>query len=517
MKNLNFWPLMIAGLLFASWGCDSSDEEPTTEKPTAAPVIKTEFDELSLSGEAQRFMVRYTIENPTEEGAVSWKCNASWLSEEERSVDGISFAVTANSDKERHTTLRLLYPGANIQTIDITQSAESDDNGDNNGDDNGDDNGDNNTEPAKPTFTTLSASAVTTTSATLSCQFGYTGSEVVSEVGFCYRPTSGSEESVTVSTTTGTKSTTLSNLKPETTYSWYFYAAIGGELYTSATKTFQTLAEAKPTDGKVYRTGWPELCVEEENSSDYYYAHHITDLTMKGNKARNYTVCYSAEHHCPVWVAAPRHSAYEGSTNRTNAYAKDPQIPSNIQYNSKETGGGCNKGHMLGSAERTASTTTNKQVFYYTNIAPQYSSGFNTGGGGWNTLEDWIDGQVCPDTTYLVIGTYFKKYTDGYGVTASPKKISFGDRSDVSCPTMFYIAVLRTKRGNTGKSVINCSSSELKCAAFVRTHSNEHKGQDVTSREMMSISDLEKLTGHQFFVNVPNAPKSSYNASDWGL
>lgn len=272
-----------------------------------------------------------------------------------------------------------------------------------------------------------------------------------------------------------------------------------------------------PSTGSVYRTGWPELPVEEDENSDYYYAHHLTDLTMKGNQARNYTVCFSAEHHCPVWVAAPRHSAYEGSTNRTDAYQQDPQIPSNLQYSSKSTGGGCNKGHMLGSAERTASNLTNRQVFYYTNIAPQYSSGFNTGGGGWNTLEDWIDGQVCSDTTYLVIGTYFKQYTDGYGVSASPKKIEFGGRSDVSCPTMFYIAVLRTKRGNTGKSVKDCAAGDLKCAAFVRSHSNSHKGQAVTSREMMTIADLEALTGHTFFANVPNAPKSTFSASDWGL
>lgn len=115
---------------------------------------------------------------------------------------------------------------------------------------------------------------------------------------------------------------------------------------------------------------------------------------------------------------------------------------------------------MLGSAERTRSAAINKQVFYYTNIAPQYSSGYNTGGGGWNTLEDWIDGKVCRDTTYLVIGTYFESYTDGYGMSASPKKIEFGGRSDVSCPTMFYIAALRTKRGDTGKSVLNCSADE---------------------------------------------------------
>uniref|UniRef100_UPI004055B352 DNA/RNA non-specific endonuclease n=1 Tax=Alistipes sp. TaxID=1872444 RepID=UPI004055B352 len=370
----------------------------------------------------------------------------------------------------------------------------------------------------EPAFTALAATGITPTEATLSCHFAYTGSEPISESGFCYRTTGGVEQEAMTGTALGTKQVKLTGLSPETTYTWYFYAVVGGELYTSDTKSFTTGKESvTPAEGRVWRTTWPELPVEETSNSDYYFAHHITDLTMGGQKARNYTVCYSAEHHCPVWVAAPRHSSYEGSTKRTDAYKQDPQIPSNIQYSSKDTGGGCNKGHMLGSAERTASTETNRQVFYYTNIAPQYSTGFNTGGGGWNTLEDWIDGHVCSDTTYLVIGTYFERYTDGYGVTATPKKISFGGRSDVSCPTMFYIAVLRTKSGRTGKSVINCSSSELKCAAFVRTHSNTHKGQKVTSREMMSIADLERLTGHQFFVNVPNAPKQNFSASDWGL
>ena len=55
------------------------------------------------------------------------------------------------------------------------------------------------------------------------------------------------------------------------------------------------------------------------------------------------------------------------------------------------------------------------------------------------------------------------------------------------------------------------------CVAFVRSHNNGLKGQKVTSREMMSISDLEKLTGHAFFTNVSNAPKNTYNPSDWGL
>lgn len=278
-----------------------------------------------------------------------------------------------------------------------------------------------------------------------------------------------------------------------------------------------------------YRSGWAELpaIVDangdgiHDNNNNLYYASHLCDggekNAQENGKARNYTVCFSAEHHVPMWVAAPRHDCYEGSTKRTDAYKKDPSIPSNIQYDNKSTGGGCNKGHMLGSAERTSSRSTNEQVFYYSNIAPQLSSGYNTGGGGWNTLEDWVDGQVCRDTLYQVIGCYFDRYTDGYGYTVSPKKISFGGRSDVSMPTMFYCVLLRTKSGSSSKSVINCSASELKCAAFVRSHTNDLKGQKVTRSEMMSVADLEKLTGFTFFVNVPNAPKDTYNPSDWGL
>ena len=284
-----------------------------------------------------------------------------------------------------------------------------------------------------------------------------------------------------------------------------------------------------PVPGQSGKYGWYELPVINYSQSgsylidssdkNLYYAHHLCAGSEKGpggKQARNYTVCFSAEHHVPVWVAAPRHKMYESGASRTDAYGKDPSIPSDIQYNSKNTGGGCNKGHMLGSAERLSSTATNKQVFYYTNIAPQYTDTFNTGGGGWNTLEDWVDGQVCSDTLYVVIGAYFDKYTDRRGYTDSPATISYGGRNDVSRPTMFYYILMRTKKGSSGKALKDCTASEIKCAAFVRSHKTP-KGVAVGEKDMMSVSDLEKITGFTYFPNVPQAPKSSYNASDWGL
>ena len=289
-----------------------------------------------------------------------------------------------------------------------------------------------------------------------------------------------------------------------------------------------------PVDGSI---GWyelPQMNIAKTgkyyvNASDnsQYYAWHMCAGGEKGpggKTARNYTVCYSATHHCALWVAAPRHSMYVGSASRSDTYRQDQQIPSDIQYSSKSTGGGCNKGHLLGSAERTSTKATNSDVFYYPNIAPQLSTGFNTGGGGWNTLEDWVDEQVCADTLYEVIGCYFEEFSHTYKknsstvtVSQSPKTISYCGRDDVHMPTMFYYALLRTKKGNSGKALKDCSADELKCAAFVRTHSNDLRGIPVTSYDMMSVSDLEKLTGVTYFPNVPAAPKSTATASDWGL
>ena len=341
--------------------------------------------------------------------------------------------------------------------------------------------------------------------------------------------------------TSGTFNIQFTSLEASTTYYYKAYVSVWSEKDSKYVDVFGPVKDFTTEEGSVTPPPtpptptpsagvptWAELPVMSTKASgnylvnatdaDLYYAWHYTDLTGPGNRAaRNYTVCYNAEYHCPMWVAAPRHKMYQGSTGRTDAYGKDPKIPSDIQYKSKSTGGGCNKGHMLGSAERTASRTTNEQVFYYTNIAPQLSSGFNTGGGGWNLLEDYVDTQVCKDTLYEVVGCYFKKYTDGYGKTAEPTTISFGGRNDVTRPTMFYYVLLRTKNGNSGKSVKDCSASELKCVAFVRTHTNDLKGQKPSSKELMSVSDLEKITGVSYFPNIPNAPKSSFSASDWGL
>ena len=382
--------------------------------------------------------------------------------------------------------------------------------------------------PVTPTVTTGDASNVTQTEATLSAT--YTGTPTYGGVEWGLSADNLSEDWQADYLNGSAFNVAINGLGAGHTYYYRAYIAVlegtSYKYYYGEVKSFTTPAGEIVIGGD--QPGWYEAPVMNisksgnyrvnTNDPTQYYAIHMCAGGEKGpggKTARNYTVCYSGEHHCPLWVAAPRHSMYVGNSGRTDAYRQDPDIPSNIQYNSKSTGGGCNKGHMLGSAERTSSTATNRDVFYYTNIAPQLSSNFNTGGGRWNVLEDYVDTQVCADTLYEVLGCYFDRYTDAYGETQTPSTISFGGRNDVSMPTMFYYVLLRTKKGNSGKALKDCSADEIKCVAFVRSHVNVR--QAVSARELMSVADLERITGVTYFPNVPNAPKNTFKASDWGL
>ena len=378
----------------------------------------------------------------------------------------------------------------------------------------------------EPTVTTGAATAITADGATLEGSWA-NATETTYEHRIEYgRSASNLDQVIYYNGTTGSSGSfklQVTDLAASTTYYYRAVVQMGDNDVYGEIKSFTTLAGPNPYTS----TGWAELPVMYDsdkngicdNDNTLYYAKHMCAGGEKGPggvTARNYTVCFSATHHCPLWVAAPRHSMYTGSAGRNDSYKADPDIPSSIQYKSKDTGAGCNKGHMLGSAERTSSVATNRQVFYYSNIAPQNGTTFNTGGGAWNNLEEYVDSKVCADTLYEVIGCYFDYYKDAYGNIANPSKISFGGRTDVSKPTMFYYALLRTKSGNSHKSVVDCSASELQCVAFVMSHEMQ-KGHKPQAQDMISISALEALTGVTYFPNVPNAPKSTFSASDWGL
>ena len=242
--------------------------------------------------------------------------------------------------------------------------------------------------------------------------------------------------------------------------------------------------------------------------------HYITDVEATGNGSypRNFAMGYDKAKKAALWAAYPLHAYYTApNASKERAYSADPSLGKTEQMVGG-VGAPYNKGHQVPNADRKVSNLANKQISYYSNMTPQLAT-FNS--GAWGTLENRVRGWMCADTLYVVVGAYYDKWTDSYGNSAPQRSTSFGNiTTDV--PTMFYTLCLRTKKGNTNKSVLNCAADELQCAAFVMSHAMG-KGHDPQAGDMRSVKEIEELTGFTFFANVPNAPKDTYNASDWGL
>lgn len=366
-------------------------------------------------------------------------------------------------------------------------------------------------EVVAPVFSTPSASNVTASSADVACNLTYAGdASDITEIGFEYKAASASAYTkVKLTAAPGGKSASLSGLASGSTYNFRLYTVIAGTTYQSAEASFTTKTQSGGDTGAKF-SGWAELPAEKKGESDYYYAYHLTDVNAPtGKKARNYGVCYSNSMKCAIWVAAPMHPFYsEKNVKRTDAYKADPDIP--VSQPGKWSG--YTRGHLLGSSERLVSSTANHQVFYYSNIAPQLgqSENFNTGKGAWNNLEDWVDTQWehTSDTTYQIIGSYWANKN---------KKVS-----GTTIPTHYYKVLLRTK-GHKNKWVVDCSRDELQCIAIMVEHRAYSKSEvpqtsQYRSKGMLhSVKEIEEMTGITFFPNVPNAPKDTYNPSDWGF
>ena len=361
---------------------------------------------------------------------------------------------------------------------------------------------------------------MTQSEATLTATFDEVSGGTVTRAGFLYGTSESNLDKTAYSNSTptsvsGSFEAGVTGLVNGTKYYYKAWMQVGDTDFYGDVKTFSTGAGANaPAD-----YGWFELPAQTDRDKDgiddvnpdLYYSHTFRpDVT--NSRVRNFSCGYSKSKVHPVWVAAPMHSCYLGNSGRNDSYKSDP----NIKCTQSSSYDGYTRGHMIASSDRTVSVATNKQVFYYSNIGAQLQSGFNTGGGAWNYIESRVDGYVCADTLYQVVGCIFDDFTDAYGSTVKAKTGKNGGSQTFQVPTAYYKVLLRTKKGNSGKRVDKCTADELQCVAFVVAH-RSNQGHKASSQDLYSVEEVEKMTGLTFFVNVPNAPKSSYNASDWGF
>lgn len=238
-------------------------------------------------------------------------------------------------------------------------------------------------------------------------------------------------------------------------------------------------------------TGWLELPAVNDGTD--FFTH---SMTIGSTKTRNYSFIWDYDNLVAPWVAYPLCKWNIGNNiKRTNAWGLDPLLPEGKQPVlfrgfSEGNNGWYARGHQIPSADRLTSYESNAMTFYGTNMTPQIQDGFN--GDIWATLEGKVRSWAnSSDTLYVVTGCIID-YKDGQTVKYALD--NYGKK--VTVPTAYYKVVLRYMKSST----IGYSGYSA-CAVWL-----DHKvysSSSINSSYSMSVDDLEKKTGIDFFVNLP--------------
>jgi endonuclease G len=207
-------------------------------------------------------------------------------------------------------------------------------------------------------------------------------------------------------------------------------------------------------------------------------------------------ISYNVDHKLPNWVFYKLTSEHLKNrvAKRKSGFSADPRlITLNMPYLFKDGfKGGAQKydiGHMAPSADFLFSKEANAESFFMSNTAPQAPQLNRV---AWEHLEELVRGWACSEgELFIVVGPILQD-----GLTKLP--------SGASIPQKFFKVILD-------------NTPPRKSIAFVFSQ-DDHGKQDYKERAM-SMQELEKLTGYDFFTELPVEEKkqveSSYNLKDW--
>ncbi|MCQ2115762.1 MAG: DNA/RNA non-specific endonuclease [Bacteroidales bacterium] len=346
------------------------------------------------------------------------------------------------------------------------------------------------------------------------------------EVGFLWGKTNNPTTEAYVgigSGTSGSFTKALSSLDAGTTYYYKAYILTSSNEYVYGdVKSFTTSnATVGAGDAAVYAQSWlggyevPATSVSLSSSDQQYsgkYCHSTVaeasgstkaciyntadskqrvvthTFSYNGSVLPTYTMLYDQDKHCALWSAFVMSNTDfpDKNVGRNDSWKADPAIPLSWQPAlSGSYDGNYSRGHQVASSDRQTTTDQNKQTFYYSNMTPQNQT-FN--GGVWGTLENSVQALAVrttgTDRLYVVTGPVFES---GYKTTT--------DGTGLVCPipTKYFKCIMKCSFNADG------SMKTAQGAGYLFEHAAG------ATRQTVTIDAVEKLTGFDFFANVPAA------------
>lgn len=201
-----------------------------------------------------------------------------------------------------------------------------------------------------------------------------------------------------------------------------------------------------------------------------------------------FTLSFNMKHNNPNWVAWElERSETTGSLKRTDDFEPDTSLPKAHQVTTNDyRRSGYDRGHQVPAADMKWSERAMAECFLMSNICPQ-THGLNA--GPWSKLEAacrrWAnrEGRV-----YIACGPIYR----------GNRQSSIGRDIKITVPDAFFKVVLCMTKGKE------------KAIGFI--YENKDGKQDM-SRAAMSVDEVEKITGFDFFHNLPDELEDRLEAS----
>lgn len=216
-------------------------------------------------------------------------------------------------------------------------------------------------------------------------------------------------------------------------------------------------------------------------------------ITHRANNVVNFSLEYDVDKRHPRFVCFTFDDVTSAmAVKRTDAWAWDPEIPSQYSTESMFKNSGYDRGHLVASHDRVYSREANMQTFYYSNMSPQLPS-FNQ--KYWSKLEQqvqsWGRNKSFRDVLYVAKG----------GTIRDDQVENTKVKGRIVVPKYYWMAMV-VKKGGTYHGL-----------AFWL----EHKEWDMKTPMMtvaISIDELEKKLGFDLFHNFPDEIENKFEAED---
>jgi endonuclease G len=255
----------------------------------------------------------------------------------------------------------------------------------------------------------------------------------------------------------------------------------------STVKPTTATIQATPTQTPDNEQGNPNLKTGNPSKATTDIANVDNYLMLKPQ----YVLSYSKSRNLANWASWQLNKSWMGDAERQNNFRPDPDLPNEwFRVSTRDyTGSGFDRGHLVNSEDRGQSVETNSSTFLMTNIVPQAP---DNNQGVWVQLEEYSrDLAKEGKELYIIAGGHG---TGGEGKNGEASLL----KGKIAVPSTMWKVILVLDDPSQGLAGVSGNTRTI-AVVMPNKQGRDGKWQDFCA----TVDDVQKLTGYDFFSNVP--------------